>query len=274
MKSLQDKLIPDSMKSQVLVASKYEDPQVLKQRREMAQSRSVSELSKISTFSDFPLPTSFEKMVSTNKRIKKSKSVTTACRDYSHLSPMALHDTIYSTLPRSMKSELLVRSRVESPEVLKTRQELVQSKSVSELSQVRTLADLPIPTPIENLLNVRKRKRSGDDDNISHMTWYEIRTHSFLRSDTSCTPFGFRMTGRSSRIVNYDIYASLPSSLKREVLVRSKLDGDYDTLQKRKAIVESKSPAELSQITNFSEIPLPRMIEDWLHNSQQTKGSR
>ena len=54
--------------------------------------------------------------------------------------------------------------------------------------------------------------------------------------------------------------------MKKELFVRSR-EGDYDTLQKRKAVVESKSPAELSQITNFSEIPLPSRIEEWLHSS-------
>lgn len=84
-----------------------------------------------------------------------------------------------------------------------------------------------------------------------------------------------RLTGRSSRLAaaatNYDIYASLPSSFRRELLVRSNVaNTDYDTLVKRKAIVESKSPAELSQISTLSEIPLPRKIEEWL----QTGGPR
>ena len=43
----------------------------------------------------------------------------------------------------------------------------------------------------------------------------------------------------------YDIYASLPRSLKKEVLVRSKVEEDPDVLQARQAIVSSKSPSEL-----------------------------
>ena len=79
-----------------------------------------------------------------------------------------------------------------------------------------------------------------------------------------------RLTGRSSRLANYDIYGSLPPSFRRELLVRSNANTDYDTLVKRKAIVDSKSPAELSQISALSEIPLPRKIEEWL----QTGGPR
>jgi len=92
-----------------------------------------------------------------------------------------------------------------------------------------------------------------------------------LDTSSQCTG----LTGRSSRLAavatNYDIYASLPSSFRRELLVRSNIaNTDYDTLVKRKAIVESKSPAELSQISTLSEIPLPRKIEEWL----QTGGPR
>lgn len=92
---------------------------------------------------------------------------------------------------------------------------------------------------------------------VLYVCFYYV-TCSFLLSS---------LTGRSSTLAHYDIYASLPTSLKKEVLVRSRTDGDYDTLQRRRALVENKSPAELSQITNFSEIPLPSRIEEWLHAS-------
>ena len=89
---------------------------------------------------------------------------------------------------------------------------------------------------------------------------------SISSSDSNIGFFFFRFTGRSSRLANYDIYASLPSSFRRELLVRSNVNTDYDTLVKRKNIVESKSPAELSQISTLSEIPLPKKIEDWLQS--------
>ena len=61
-------------------------------------------------------------------------------------------ENIYATLPKSLKSEVLVRTRVESPEVQESRKSVVQSKSVSELSQVKNFADFPLPTPIEHLI--------------------------------------------------------------------------------------------------------------------------
>ena len=41
-------------------------------------------------------------------------------------------------------------------------------------------------------------------------------------------------------------------------------------VRKRQALIESKTPAELSQINSFSEIPLPKRIEDWLHHNEAT----
>ena len=53
---LQDS-IPGSMKSQVLVSCKTtDDPDVLEARRKAAQSKSVQELSQITSLSDFPVP--------------------------------------------------------------------------------------------------------------------------------------------------------------------------------------------------------------------------
>ena len=66
-----------------------------------------------------------------------------------------------------------------------------------------------------------------------------------------------------------DIYASLPRSLKSQVIVRTKVEEDEEELKRRQNLVQSKSPGELSQIHNFKEIPLPRRIEAWMHQSEQ-----
>merc|ERR1712241_1178552 len=62
-------------------------------------------------------------------------------------------------------------------------------------------------------------------------------------------------------------YASLPRSLKSELLVRSKVDEDEEKLKYRQTLIETKTPAELSQIHNLSEVPVPKRIEAWLHGS-------
>lgn len=73
-------------------------------------------------------------------------------------SPHSFKHSIYETLPRSLKEQqLLVKSKVvEDDDKVKERQELVRTKSPTELSQISSISDLPIPTPVENIL---KKKR-------------------------------------------------------------------------------------------------------------------
>ena len=56
----------------------------------------------------------------------------------------------FMTIPSSLKSELLVKSKVEDPEIVARNKETIKNKSVSELSQIRDVSDFPIPDGIEN----------------------------------------------------------------------------------------------------------------------------
>ena len=134
------------MKTEVMVRSRIEDPEILQQRRQLSQSKSVSELAQIQSMADFPIPSTIEKLM-----VKKEAGTSTS-EAKPPMTPARIQENIYATLPKSLKSEVLVRARVESPEVRQNRYELTQSKSVSELSQVRNLAEFPLPTPIENLI--------------------------------------------------------------------------------------------------------------------------
>lgn len=63
-----------------------------------------------------------------------------------------------------MRTELLVRSRQEDPAVQKERAQAVKAKSVSELSQIKSLDDIPVPSTLENWVGrgsrpVERRKR-------------------------------------------------------------------------------------------------------------------
>ena len=71
------------------------------------------------------------------------------------LSPGArsIQENLYATLPRSLKSEILVKSVVEDRETQLQNMALTQSKSVSELSQIKSLAEFPIPDNIEKLIS-------------------------------------------------------------------------------------------------------------------------
>merc|ERR1711983_248545 len=95
---------------------------------------------------DFPIPSTIEKLM-VNK-----EAGTTSSEAKPPMTPARIQENIYATLPKSLKSEVLVRTRVEDPEILRNRQEVVNSKSVGELAQVTSLSDFPLPTPIENLI--------------------------------------------------------------------------------------------------------------------------
>ena len=58
-------------------------------------------------------------------------------------------------LPDSLKAECMVRATVEDPEVQKARAEIVNTKSVNELSQIPTFAEFPVPDVIEDLVSRR-----------------------------------------------------------------------------------------------------------------------
>ena len=96
-----------------MVRSRIEDPEIQSQRRQIAQSKSVSELSQIQNLGEFPIPTTIEKLMAAKKQSESNG-------DANKMSILESLNTenIYATLPRSLKSEVLVRTRVEDPEVL------------------------------------------------------------------------------------------------------------------------------------------------------------
>ncbi len=69
--------------------------------------------------------------------------------------------SLYGTLPRSMRETKLVCAvrEMNDEEELKRRQELVQSRSPTQLAQIGGLSDMPVPTRLEGLF--KKRDRSG-----------------------------------------------------------------------------------------------------------------
>ena len=76
-----------------------------------------------------------------------------------------------------------------------------------------------------------------------------------------------RATTGSRKGLKDDIYASLPRSLKDQLIVRTKVEENEEVLAARQALVESKSPVELSEIHSLAEMPIPSRIEAWLHGS-------
>ena len=69
-------------------------------------------------------------------------------------------------LPESWReTKLLVRSKVEVDEsVLKSRQELVETKTPAELGNISGLSDLPVPTRIQTLMRPKKRALKSTEE--------------------------------------------------------------------------------------------------------------
>ena len=73
-------------------------------------------------------------------------------------------------------------------------------------------------------------------------------------------------TSLSGRGLQAELYASLPRSLtEQQLLVRTKVNESMEVVQARQALVEAKSPMELSEIHSLAEMPIPSRIEAWLH---------
>ncbi len=62
---------------------------------------------------------------------------------------------------------------------------------------------------------------------------------------------------------------SLPRAWREQKLVTAVKVQEDETVAKRKALVEAKSPAELSQITSLSDIPLPAAFDNFLKSDKK-----
>ena len=63
---MMDKLyetLPRSMKSEVQVRVRQEDPEVQRQRQELTRAKSPIELAQMTSLSDFPIPANIEKLL-------------------------------------------------------------------------------------------------------------------------------------------------------------------------------------------------------------------
>ena len=63
MKGMYDK-VPASLKSQLLVKATVEDPEIQIERAEIVKTKTVNELSQVTTLSEFPVPEAIEKLIS------------------------------------------------------------------------------------------------------------------------------------------------------------------------------------------------------------------
>merc|ERR1719412_1983997 len=197
LKGMYDK-VPETFKTQLLVKATVEDPEIQAQRAELIKEKSVNELSQVTSFSEFPVPDTIERLASRQGAVERKKRFREKQKS---LSVKSLNEM----MPDSFKSQLLVKAKVEKPEVQKERAELVSTKSVSELSQVTSLSEFPIPTTIETLIEKGRNLQSAEGDRSAMSSPSQIKDN---------------------------IYATLPRSLKSELAVTTKIQ-DPEVVQER-----------------------------------------
>ena len=70
------------------------------------------------------------------------------------------------------------------------------------------------------------------------------------------------------------MYSTLPRSLRETKLVTNvKVEEDEEVLLARKAMVESKTPAELSAIKSLSDLPIPSRVSKIVTRNQTVAAS-
>merc|ERR1719458_1194523 len=247
--------LPASLtETKLMTKSVVEEPEVQAARAEVVKSKSVAELSQIATISDFPLPETIENLFS-NKTVDRKQYAPAERRkkinEAKSKSTQSLSQGMYASLPRHFTMKLAVKTVEQEPDLVAERRELLASKSVSELSQVKSIADFPVPDIVQRAFH----------KSVGSLGSKPAQDPS-KPSAASSRP----TTSLSGKGLQAEIYASLPRSLtEQQLLVRTKVEESAEVLQARQALVESKSPLELSEIHSLAEMPIPSRIEAWLH---------
>jgi len=233
-----DFTVPKQLTMELAVTAVVEDEEVMRQHREVAQNNTVAELSKVLTISDFPIPDTIENLLK-----KKDQGNDTDTMKSSTLSLSAI--TSGKIIPESLReTKLITNIKVEKDqEKLAARQSLIKNQTPMQLGSIKNLQDLPIPSKLQNL----------------HLPAAFNKSARYPTDSPDCTTYSPTAPPRQ-KSCNASIYESLPSSLRNEVVVRSRPITDEES-KYRQELIRSKSPVELSQIGSLKDFPVPKTIE-------------
>ena len=247
-------LIPESLKVELAVSSQVEtNREQVDQRRRLVQERTVTELAHIGSLADLPIPTPLMNLWKGEQGPGRRSSQTSGRSEkrLRNLTVGAIFSADSPFLPESMKeTKLVVRSKVEEvdPVVLAARQQLVKTSTPAELSRINGFADLPVPARLRNL---HLHNLTGRDQTPAH------GGEDAAGSRPSSPPFGHQNGGGSS------LYNSLPRSLRdQQLIVRCRTDdADNEDLKRRQELTRTMTPAQLSEISSISDLPIPAKLE-------------
>merc|ERR1712001_643641 len=125
----------------------------------------------------------------------------------------------------------MVKAKVEKTDVQKARQALTQEKSPTELGNIDSLGDIPIPT-------MRRSKQTSDNTEDKPENESEEQGMSFGKS-----------------------------FMEKNIVTAIKENVDPERLERDMTLTKTKTPAELAQINSLSEFPVPEKIKNILNQS-------
>ena len=235
---LQDGIsVPEGFKIKLAVKAIVEDEEIVQKNKELIANKSVAELGKVTSISDFPVPEAFGNLMKKKEGGAEVKA--------SNLSLSAIASG--KIFPESLReTKLITNIKVEKDqEKLMARQSIVKTQTPMELGSVRNLSDFPVPARLQHLTHL-KLPVFGNPNTLPTAEGV---------SDYPTPP-------PRNKSCNASIYESLPGSLRNELIVNVKTETLTDEESKaRMEIIRSKSPIELSQIGSLKDVPIPRNIE-------------
>merc|ERR1712223_1478637 len=221
-----------NFKQPLACKTRVEDTEVMRARRLLTQQKTPAELRNLRHPLDIPLP----KLRSSSSNKKDEKEETESVVEFD---PRVKEGSkLYNTLPRSWRTQNLVTSSKEMTDLdeLVKRKDLIESKSPAELANISSLSDIPVPTKIKRMMSPSEKLIAKQKDKENE-------------EDVPKEPFS--------------LYGTLPRSWKEKTLVTNVREiEDEEEIYRRRALVESKSPAELSEFNGLGDFPVPTRIEN------------
>merc|ERR1711962_1695563 len=143
-----------------------------------------------------------------------------------------------SAFHKSLHQPLIVKAKVEKDSVRVARQALTQEKSPTQLANIESVSDIPIPKVFASKPENGEVTESGE---------------------------GGMTLPRNMDEFGQAAFNTLPRSLREQNIVTAvKENLDPEELARNQELTRSKTPAELSQITSLSEFPVPDNIKSFL----------
>jgi len=120
----------------------------VEERRQLVNSKSVSELSQVKSFKEFPVPDAVQRFCAKSMERLNGTAPTAAGGDSGEDAASFFH------IPSMLTQPCIVTTKVEDPQKLLEHQQIQQQKSVHELSKIRNLNELPVPGNLFQLPDV------------------------------------------------------------------------------------------------------------------------